>query len=210
MEKLTEKEWFERSKWLIEEYNRVKPAEENLLFNEGNLHHAKSVIRVVYLSVENNKLKHINEVLQKTIDKLRNSEFAGKTLADAIKSVYEPLYEAKIKEYNELHIKLKANEQKNKKLKDENKECKLINSKNEQRIKELEHRVESMLKENLQLQNKINNVENIVAESICNEIKQKAKGKELCDQYFDKFDLLDILDQLLERVKKYSKKTILN
>ena len=48
----------------------------------------------------------LTERLQQIVDKLRDKEFAGKTLVNAVNSVYEPLYQGKCNEVEELKQQL--------------------------------------------------------------------------------------------------------
>lgn len=52
------------------------------------------------------KSEKLTERLQQIVDKLRDKEFAGKTLVEAVNAVYEPLYKNKYDEAEELKQQL--------------------------------------------------------------------------------------------------------
>lgn len=59
----------------------------------------------------------LTERLQQIVDKLRDKEFAGKTLVEAVNAVYEPLYKNKYDEAEELKQQLAEKDKEIKQLK---------------------------------------------------------------------------------------------
>lgn len=59
----------------------------------------------------------LTERLQQIVDKLRDKEFAGKTLVEAVNAVYEPLYKNKYDEAEELKQQLAEKEEEIERLK---------------------------------------------------------------------------------------------
>ena len=62
------------------------------------------------LEAELAESEKLTERLQQIVDKLRDKEFAGKTLVEAVNAVYEPLYKNKYDEAEKLKQQLAEKE----------------------------------------------------------------------------------------------------
>lgn len=71
---------------------------------------AKQTKKITDLEANLAESEKLTERLQQIVDKLRDKEFAGKTLVEAVNAVYEPLYKNKYDEAEELKQQLAEKE----------------------------------------------------------------------------------------------------
>lgn len=62
--------------------------------------------QIVDLEAKHSESENLNKRLQQVIDKLRDKEFAGETLVNAVNAVYEPVYQNKCDEVEQLKQQL--------------------------------------------------------------------------------------------------------
>lgn len=88
------------------ENERLKEEQEKYeLGYTGNVRKSQRV-RIDHLEQQLAEKETLVERLQQIVDKLRDKEFAGKTLVEAVNSVYEPIYQNKYDEVEEFKQQL--------------------------------------------------------------------------------------------------------
>ena len=96
------REWFE----LYGNQNHQRAEEELHLAIDELYEYQQKDQRIADLEARLAESEKLAERLQQIVDKLRDKEFAGKTLVEAVNAVYEPLYKNKYDEAEELKQRL--------------------------------------------------------------------------------------------------------